>query len=282
MSPVASSMYGINVSESSVVVSLPTLWYMSAADRETAAQAELQRAAESKVVKLVRVSKEYRRGESLVTALQDVSLEVSKGEFCAIIGPSGCGKSTLLSLIGGLDRATRGEILLNGRATGGFVDDDWTRVRREEIGFVFQAFHLVPGLTAGENVALPLLFSGVRGEEVRRRVAESLAAVGLSDRQQHRPSELSGGEQQRVAIARALVQAPRLILADEPTGNLDSVAGNCVVALLKSLPRVNGQTVIMVTHSQAAAGETDRVYTMKDGKIVGMIGSELHQRRSIP
>lgn len=233
------------------------------------------------MVKLVRVSKEYRRGESLVTALQDVSLEVSKGEFCAIIGPSGCGKSTLLSLIGGLDRATRGEIILNGRATSDFGDEEWTRIRRQEIGFVFQAFHLVPGLTAGENVALPLLFSGIRGEEVRRRVAEGLAGVSLSDRQHHRPSELSGGEQQRVAIARALVHRPQLILADEPTGNLDSVAGGCVVALLKSLPQVGGQTVIMVTHSEAAAGEADRIYTMKDGSIEGMIESDLYQRRSL-
>lgn len=233
------------------------------------------------VVKLVRVFKEYRRGASRVMALQNVSLEVLDGEFCAIIGPSGCGKSTLLNLLGGIDRPSGGEIIIAGQSTARFSDKEWTRVRRHDIGYVFQAFHLVPGLSAGENVSLPLLFSGVRGKEVRRRVEESLEAVKLSDRQHHRPGELSGGEQQRVAIARALAHRPRLILADEPTGNLDSTSGAEVVDLLKTLPRGFGQTVIMVTHSETAAMEADRVYSMKDGRIVDLSRPQLSGERSI-
>ena len=223
------------------------------------------------VVKLIRVYKEYRRGGSQVIAVDDVSLEVLDGEFCAIMGPSGCGKSTLLNLIGGIDRPTRGEIILGNQSTAKFQDKDWTRIRRHEIGFVFQAFHLIPGLTAEENVGLPLLLGGVRGEEVQYRVAESLDAVGLSSRCRHRPAELSGGEQQRVALARALVHHPRLLLADEPTGNLDSVTGDEVISLLRDLPRRGGQTVIMVTHSEAAAKSADCVYTMKDGRVHGLI-----------
>ena len=223
------------------------------------------------VVKLVRVYKEYRRGGSQVIALADVSLEVLEGEFCAIVGPSGCGKSTLLNLIGGIDRPTRGEVFLGDRSTTTFRDKDWTRIRRHEIGFVFQSFHLIPGLTAGENVALPLLFSGVRGKEVQRLVGESLDAVNLSSRRHHRPGELSGGEQQRVAVARALVHHPRLILADEPTGNLDSVTGAEIVSLLRTLPRQRGQTIIMVTHNEAVAEVADCVLTMKDGRVDGLI-----------
>ena len=222
------------------------------------------------MVKVVRVYKEYRRDSSRVPALQDVSLEVFESEFCAIVGPSGCGKSTLLNLIGGIDRPTEGDIILNGRSTRTFGDDEWTRIRRHEIGFVFQSFHLVPGLSAGENVALPLLIGRVRGNEVRRRVEESLEWVNLRDRRDHRPGELSGGEQQRVAVARALVHRPRLILADEPTGNLDSVNGAEVIALLKALPSRSGQTVILVTHSQTAADQADSLFSMKDGRVTGM------------
>ncbi len=219
------------------------------------------------MVKLDHVSKEYQRGRAVVPALRDVSLDVSKGEFCALMGPSGCGKSTLLNLIAGLDAPTAGTIFLDGRSTRDFSDVDWTRLRREFIGMVFQSFHLLPGLAAGENVALPLLLGGADGRAVRTRVAECLEAVNLSHRERHKPSELSGGEQQRVAIARALVHHPQLILADEPTGNLDSRNGEEIIALLKSLPKRFGQTVLLATHSQEAAQQADRVRVMKDGQL---------------
>jgi ABC-type lipoprotein export system ATPase subunit len=219
------------------------------------------------VVKLDHVYKEYQRGQALVPALRDICLDVSKGEFCALMGPSGCGKSTLLNLVAGLDTPTAGTIFLNGRSTLDFSDADWTALRREFIGMVFQAFHLLPGLTAGENVALPLLLSGGTGRAVHTRVAECLEAVGMHHREVHRPSELSGGEQQRVAIARALAPSPQLILADEPTGNLDSKSGAEIIALLRSLPQRFGQTVLLATHSQEAAQQADRVLLMKDGVL---------------
>lgn len=219
------------------------------------------------MVKLDHVSKDYPRGRTVVSVLRDVNLEVSRGQFCALMGPSGCGKSTLLNLVAGLDAPTAGTITLAGRSTTGFSDADWTRVRREFIGMVFQAFHLVPGLTAEENVALPLLLNGMAGQGVREQVAEALEAVGMRTRARHRPSELSGGEQQRVAIARALVHRPQLILADEPTGNLDSTNGSEVVSLLKVLSRRFGQTVLLATHSQEAAAQVDRVYRMRDGRL---------------
>ncbi|TAJ22428.1 MAG: ABC transporter ATP-binding protein [Nitrospirae bacterium] len=226
------------------------------------------------MVKLDRVCKAYRRGSAVVPALLDVCLDVAKGEFCALMGPSGCGKSTLLNVIAGLDAPTAGTIVLAGRPTQSFSDADWTRMRREVIGMVFQAFHLIHGLTAWENVALPLLLRGGAGGDVRARVAECLAAVGMSHREAHRPSELSGGEQQRVAIARALVHQPQLILADEPTGNLDSKSGGEVVALLRALPERFGQTVVLATHSREAAQEADSVHVMRDGRLdVQLAGS---------
>lgn len=219
------------------------------------------------MVKLDHIYKEYQRGRAVVPALRDICLDVSKGEFCALMGPSGCGKSTLLNLIAGLDAPTAGTIFLDGRSTQDFSDGDWTRLRRAFIGMVFQSFHLLPGLTAGDNVALPLLLSGGAGRAVRARVAECLEAVDMSHRETHRPSELSGGEQQRVAIARALVHRPSLILADEPTGNLDSRNGAEIIALLRSLPQRFGQTVLLATHSQEAAQQADRVHRMRDGRI---------------
>lgn len=219
------------------------------------------------MVRLDHVSKDYVRGRARVPALRDVSLEVPAGRFCALTGPSGCGKSTLLNLVAGLDLPTAGEIRLDGRSTKGFSDADWTRARRELIGMVFQAFHLIPGLTAAENVALPLLLRGESGRLVRMRVEECLDLVGLRHRERHRPGELSGGEQQRIAIARALAPGPRLILADEPTGNLDSKNGEEVVALLRSLPERGGQTILLATHSEAAARAADCIFAMKDGRI---------------
>jgi ABC-type lipoprotein export system ATPase subunit len=219
------------------------------------------------VVRLDRVSKEYRRGEAAVMALRDVSLHVTEGEFCALMGPSGCGKSTLLNIVAGLDHPTAGRLFLEGRSTHDLSDGEWTSLRRSLIGMVFQSFHLLPTLTAEDNVALPLLLQGENGSSVRRSAAESLARVGMEPRARHRPGELSGGEQQRVAIARALVHRPRLLLADEPTGNLDSRSGADVIALLRSLSKESKQTVLLVTHSQEAARAADRVHAMRDGQL---------------
>jgi len=214
------------------------------------------------------VSKIYKRGGDTITGLDRVTVEVSKGDFCAFIGPSGCGKSTLLNLVGGLDVPTSGDILLGGSSTSRFTSDDWTRVRRETVGIVFQAFHLIPGLTAAENVAFPLLLRGERGASVQARVEEVLELVSMTVRRHHRPSELSGGEQQRVAIARAIVHHPQIILADEPTGNLDSQHGAEIIALLRSLVQRFRQTILLVTHSTAAAEAADYVWAMKDGRLM--------------
>jgi ABC-type lipoprotein export system ATPase subunit len=220
------------------------------------------------MVILTQVSKSYVRGETTVSALIDVSLNIRQGEFCAFIGPSGCGKSTLLNLIAGLDVPTSGDILLEGRSTRQFTSTEWTKIRRETIGIVFQSFHLVHGLTAEENVALPLLLRGEGGRDAVKRVEELLDMVGMSRRKRHRPGELSGGEQQRVAIARALVHRPRLLLADEPTGNIDSHQGADIMALMKSLANAGGQTVVLVTHSEQAAQNADYTWAMQDGRLV--------------
>ncbi len=220
------------------------------------------------MLRLEQVSKVYQRGSTSIAGVDRVSLEVAAGEFCAFIGPSGCGKSTLLNLVAGLDSPTTGEIILDGRATGRFSPDDWTQVRREEIGIVFQAFHLVPGLSAEENVAFPLLLRGERGGPMQRRVAEVLDLVGMGHRRRHRPGELSGGEQQRIAIARAVVHGPKLIVADEPTGNLDSQQGAAVVDLLKTLADQDRRTVLLATHSGEAAGAAHYVWTMRDGRLI--------------
>ena len=213
------------------------------------------------------LSKTHSRGEATVTALQDINLEIRSGDFCAFVGPSGCGKSTLLNLIAGLDAPTSGEILLNGRSTTHLTSAEWTRLRRELIGIVFQAFHLVHGLTAEENVALPLMLRGESGHGIEARVDEMLHLVGMSHRKQHRPAELSGGEQQRVAIARALVHQPRLLLADEPTGNIDSHQGAEIMTLLRTLATAGGQTVVLVTHSDQAAQTADYVWAIQDGRL---------------
>lgn len=217
------------------------------------------------MVRLEGVSKAYRRGASTIRAVQGVSLEVARGEFLAIMGPSGSGKSTLLNLIGGLDRPTEGEVIIEGRSTRGLTEAGWTELRRERIGIVFQFFNLLPGLTARENIALPLLLRG--DADPGMRVEECLEAVGLAHRGEHRPSELSGGEQQRVAVARALAHRPALLLADEPTGNLDSKVGREIVRLIKALARQGGQTVVLATHSRDAAAEADRVLVMRDGSM---------------
>ena len=219
------------------------------------------------MVTLTEVSKIYTRGDDRICGLDKVSLDVSAGTFCAFVGPSGCGKSTLLNLIGGLDLPTSGTIHLDGRSTAGYSSDDWTRVRRRSIGIVFQAFHLIPSLTVEENVAFPLLLRGEQGRRVRERVAEVLALVQMMHRTAHRPNELSGGEQQRVAVARAIVHDPKILLADEPTGNLDSQHGAEIIGLLRSLVQQFRHTVLLVTHSSAAAKAADYVWAMKDGRL---------------
>ncbi|MBP8154078.1 MAG: ABC transporter ATP-binding protein [Nitrospira sp.] len=223
------------------------------------------------LVQVQNLSKAYRRGQTIVSALQDVTLDVKAGEFCAFVGPSGCGKSTLLNLIGGLDRPTSGAIAIENRPVTHASATEWTRLRRELIGIVFQAFHLIPGLTVGENVALPLLLRGERGAAVAERVNEVLEAVRMDRRRSHRPGELSGGEQQRVAIARAIVHRPRLVLADEPTGNLDSKQGADIVSLFRTLPQRFGHSVLLVTHSESAADAADYVWHMRDGRLVNCV-----------
>jgi len=219
------------------------------------------------VVRLEHVCKEYRRGAVVIQALNDATVHIADGEFCAVMGPSGSGKSTLLNVIAGLDSISSGEIFLDNQPSSGFSDAEWTRRRREWIGMVFQSFHLVPGMTAAENVGLPLRFNGQSSRVIRQRVAEVLEMVGLEDRRTHRPSELSGGEQQRVAIARAVVHQPRVLLADEPTGNLDSHQGADIVELLHRIAKRAGQTVILVTHSETAARVADRIYALQDGQL---------------
>ncbi len=212
--------------------------------------------------------KRYQMGKVQVDALRGVDLIIQQGEFVAIMGPSGSGKSTLLHLLGGLDAPSEGEVTLGGRRLARLSDDEVTVLRRRQVGFIFQFFNLLPTLSAAENVALPLLLDGKRLKDYTPRVDELLARVGLAERQGHKPDQLSGGEQQRVAIARALVTAPDVILADEPTGNLDSNAGTTVLELLRCICSELTSTVVMVTHDPRAASYADRVVFLKDGQIV--------------
>jgi putative ABC transport system ATP-binding protein len=220
------------------------------------------------MIALRSVRKVYGRGETEVCALSAVSLDISEGEFVSVVGPSGSGKSTLLHLMGGLDQPTSGEIVIGGTPISGMTDDEITIFRRRKIGFVFQFFNLLPTLTAEENVALPLLLDGRAWRSVRPNVEAVLEQVGLGRRRAHRPDELSGGEMQRVAIARALVIDPLLILADEPTGNLDSRTGEQILGLIHDANRSRGATVLMVTHDARAASYGTRTVTMQDGAIV--------------
>lgn len=219
------------------------------------------------MIRLADVSKTYRDGKVAVTALAGVSLTVAPGEFVAVIGPSGCGKSTLLNLVAGLDRPTRGTILVDGVDLTRCAEGALSRLRRERIGIVFQFYNLLPHLTARENVALPLLLNGTPTGEIASRVGEELEAVGLLTRADHFPHELSGGEMQRVAVARALAPRPALLLADEPTGNLDSQLGGAVLEILRRLNRARAFTVLLATHSPEAAAVADRVVRLRDGRL---------------
>jgi ABC-type lipoprotein export system ATPase subunit len=219
------------------------------------------------VVRTRGLEKHYGQGEGLVRALDAVELDVAAGETLAVMGPSGCGKSTLLHLLGGLERPSAGEVWLAGRRIDELSEKALARMRRRAIGFVFQAFHLMDELTAAENVELPALLAGSSPRAARRRAAQLLEQVGLADRAEHLPSALSGGQRQRVAIARALSNEPLVVLADEPTGNLDSAATLDVLRLLDSL-RSAGQTLVIVTHDERIAATADRLISMRDGAFV--------------
>ncbi len=219
------------------------------------------------MLELRHISKIYGADEARVVALDDVSLSVSKGEFIAVMGPSGSGKSTAMNILGCLDTPTSGEYLLFGAEVSGMDRDQRALLRRHFLGFIFQGFNLLARTTALENVELPLIYQGVSGADRRDRAMEALAKVGLEGRAGHRPSELSGGQQQRVAIARAIVTKPGLILADEPTGNLDSARGREIMELLTQLNREEGLSVLMVTHEPDMADYASRVVTFIDGRI---------------
>jgi len=219
------------------------------------------------MIRLVDIAKVYRQGKSEITALAGVTLDIQKGEFVVVMGPSGSGKSTLLHLIGGLDRPSRGEILVEGRIISQVPDDEVTLFRRTQIGFVFQFFNLLPTLTARENVMLPLILDGRSRVDGGQRAETLLERVGLAARGNHLPEELSGGEIQRLAVARALVFDPPILLADEPTGNLDSKTGEAILQLIRDVNRERGCTVVMVTHNLQAAAYGGRVIHLRDGRI---------------
>ncbi len=234
------------------------------------------------MIELDRVSKIYMMGGRPLHALDDVTESIEAGGYVAVMGPSGSGKSTLLNIVGCLDRPTSGTYRLDGRDVGTLPELELSRIRGRQIGFVFQTFHLVARLSAAENVAFPMIFAGVPRPERRERVRVALEEVGLGDRTEHRPAELSGGECQRVAIARATIMRPQVLLADEPTGNLDSTAGQQVMDLLEDM-NANGLTLIVVTHDPGVAGRANRVITMRDGRIVQRLrGADLAERAAPP
>jgi putative ABC transport system ATP-binding protein len=220
------------------------------------------------LISLSKVTKIYKLGDDVeVSALRGINIEIKKGEFVAIIGPSGSGKSTLMHIIGILDQPTSGVVKLEGSDVESLPEESLAELRNKHIGFVFQAFNLLPKTSAVENVELPLIYSNVSAFERRKRAEDALKTVGLGDRLDHTPAQLSGGQQQRVAIARALVTKPTLILADEPTGNLDSRAGDEIINLLKDLNR-KGNTIVLVTHEREIAQESKRIVEIKDGLII--------------
>lgn len=222
---------------------------------------------ENVILSMRQIVKQYPMGDETQTVLRGIDLDVRKGEFVAVLGPSGSGKSTLMNIIGCLDTPTSGTYTLDGRDVGGLNEDELAQVRSREVGFIFQSFQLLPRQTALENVELPLIYSGVPARERKLRAQQMLERVGLSDKLDHYPSQLSGGQQQRVAIGRALVTHPALIMADEPTGNLDSKNSQEVIALLQSMSQKYQQTILMITHNENQARAADRVFRMADGVL---------------
>jgi putative ABC transport system ATP-binding protein len=223
----------------------------------------------SELLSAKQVSKIYQMGTNSVRALDSVSIDINEGEFVAIQGTSGSGKSTLLNMLGGLDHPSTGEVFFASKPLGPFTKREMARYRRFSVGMIFQNFNLIPTMSAEENVSLALAFGGLRGQQRRERTRRLLARVGLEDRMTHRPSELSGGEQQRVAIARALANSPKVLLADEPTGNLDSVRAHELLGLLKEMVGQDSLTIVMVTHDHELANSfADRIVFMKDGRVV--------------
>lgn len=219
-------------------------------------------------VKIENVEKIYKLGEISVPALKSINMELEKGEFVAVMGPSGSGKTTLLNLIGVLDKPTKGKICIDGKDLTQLKEKELTNLRRGTIGYIFQFYNLIPVLSAFENVELPMLIAGTPSKERQERALQLLKTVGLAERADHRPDELSGGEQQRVAIARALVNKPSIVLADEPTGDLDTKTGKEVMHTLLNLSKTEGATVIVVTHDPIVASLASRIFEMRDGKIL--------------
>jgi len=225
------------------------------------------------VIRIDSLVREYRMGEELVQALRGVTLEIRRNEYVAIMGPSGSGKSTMMNMLGCLDTPTSGEYWLNGQEVSRMTDDELARVRNREIGFVFQTFNLLPRATALENVELPLVYAGLSGKARRDRARAALERVGLGNRVDHRPNEMSGGQRQRVAIARALVNEPSILLADEPTGNLDSATSTDVMRVF-GLLHGQGQTIIVVTHEADIAAHAERIVTLRDGRVASDVRPE--------
>lgn len=221
----------------------------------------------TELIQLNAITRTYASGSARVDALRDVDLRIERGDYLAIMGPSGSGKSTLMNVIGCLEQPSAGSFFLEGRDISDFSDRELSRVRNQFVGFIFQTFNLLPRATALNNVETPLIYAGVRRKERRRRATEALERVGLADRMQHRPNELSGGQRQRVAIARALVNEPSVVLADEPTGNLDSVTGEEILAILDQLNE-EGNTILVVTHEEHVAAHAQKRIMMRDGRIV--------------
>ena len=221
------------------------------------------------VIRLEDIMKTYVMGDAVVHALDHVSVEIGVGEFTSIMGPSGSGKSTMMNILGCLDRPTSGQYYLDGKDVAGYSDDELARTRNAKIGFVFQNFNLLPRANALKNVMVPLIYGEEKTKNAKERAMEMLAMVGMDGRADHRPNELSGGQKQRVAIARAMINDPAIILADEPTGALDSKTGHMVMDLFHRLHEEQGKTIVLITHSQELATETQRIVTLLDGEIVG-------------
>jgi putative ABC transport system ATP-binding protein len=228
--------------------------------------AEMFRPTDNVVIRIEGITKDYVMGESVIQALRGVDLLILRNEYLAVMGPSGSGKSTLMNMLGCLDTPSSGRYEFNGKDVASMEDDELAEIRNREIGFVFQTFNLLPRSTSLQNVELPLIYAGLGSQERRRRAEDALVAVGLGDRMDHKPNELSGGQRQRVAIARALVNRPSLILADEPTGNLDSRTGEEIMALLEKLYE-DGHTIVVVTHEEEVAEHARRVVRLRDGVI---------------